>query len=598
MNLFILQNAVTAQRNKQYQEAVNLYQQFLHHNPNHAEGWHLFGSLLGSLGQFQHAIPALLNAKKVGGNDPNIVVSLVDCYLKAEKFTDASHQLQQFKSSFGELKEYHLLTAKLLESQGKLSEAIAALQTGIHAFPNEYAFYYSIAEIHNQVEDYPQAIWAYQKALELKPGSLVCHHNLGICYRLDGKPAHALEHYQVLLNANHVSFQLFHNVGNAYSDLGDLEKGIHFFERALQLNLGYLETHQNLNDLYWETNQTELFLTSYLRAMAEFPTEFVFVSEYCKSLMRITQYQQALTVLEERQTAFSNDNEYWYLIAKAKFGLEQSNEALNAIDKVNSATLSIDLMVDIGELLVELKAYDKAKPLLQKAVDTDPYNQAALAYLGCCWRKSHDERLPVLNNYDDLVQEFQLFDTDNNAEDQAYIADLIAFLRTLHSAEQQPLNQTLMEGTQTRGSLFDVEDVLITKLTDKIKWAIGQYVNKASEVQTPWYPDLAKSSFKFSGSWSVLLKEEGFHSNHFHSMGTLSSVIYLKLPSSVKDQDSKQGWLKFGEPNLKDASEFPPDRFVQPVVGKLVLFPSYAWHGTVPFTSNEERMTIAFDVKF
>jgi hypothetical protein len=27
----------------------------------------------------------------------------------------------------------------------------------------------------------------------------------------------------------------------------------------------------------------------------------------------------------------------------------------------------------------------------------------------------------------------------------------------------------------------------------------------------------------------------------------------------------------------------------------LVLFPSYLWHGTVPFSSNQARLTVAFD---
>jgi hypothetical protein len=31
------------------------------------------------------------------------------------------------------------------------------------------------------------------------------------------------------------------------------------------------------------------------------------------------------------------------------------------------------------------------------------------------------------------------------------------------------------------------------------------------------------------------------------------------------------------------------------VAGRLVLFPSYMWHGTVPFLSPTARTTIAFD---
>ena len=37
-------------------------------------------------------------------------------------------------------------------------------------------------------------------------------------------------------------------------------------------------------------------------------------------------------------------------------------------------------------------------------------------------------------------------------------------------------------------------------------------------------------------------------------------------------------------------------RAVQPQVGRLVLFPSFMSHGTVPFTAPHPRLTVAFDV--
>ena len=33
----------------------------------------------------------------------------------------------------------------------------------------------------------------------------------------------------------------------------------------------------------------------------------------------------------------------------------------------------------------------------------------------------------------------------------------------------------------------------------------------------------------------------------------------------------------------------------KPGVGRLVLFPSYVWHGTIPFHAAQNRTTIAFD---
>ena len=34
----------------------------------------------------------------------------------------------------------------------------------------------------------------------------------------------------------------------------------------------------------------------------------------------------------------------------------------------------------------------------------------------------------------------------------------------------------------------------------------------------------------------------------------------------------------------------------KPEPGMLVLFPSYMWHGTIPFVTGDSRLTIAFDI--
>jgi hypothetical protein len=84
--------------------------------------------------------------------------------------------------------------------------------------------------------------------------------------------------------------------------------------------------------------------------------------------------------------------------------------------------------------------------------------------------------------------------------------------------------------------------------------------------------------------------------NHIHHEGWISSCYYVAVPEAVKDEGAKQGWIKFGEPALDVVLKTPIRRAIQPVPGKLVLFPSYMWHGTVPFRDAAARTTIAFDV--
>ena len=74
----------------------------------------------------------------------------------------------------------------------------------------------------------------------------------------------------------------------------------------------------------------------------------------------------------------------------------------------------------------------------------------------------------------------------------------------------------------------------------------------------------------------------------------MSSVYYVDVPAEVADEQAMSGWLKFGEPRYPSPI-MKPERYLQPRAGRLVLFPSYFWHGTNPIHGSQPRTTIAFD---
>jgi hypothetical protein len=100
--------------------------------------------------------------------------------------------------------------------------------------------------------------------------------------------------------------------------------------------------------------------------------------------------------------------------------------------------------------------------------------------------------------------------------------------------------------------------------------------------------------YQFNGVWSVRLRPGGRHVDHIHPMGWLSSACYIALPEAVGI--GHEGWIKFGEPSVTTPTPLPAEHFVRPEPGMLVLFPSYMWHGTVPFSGDSPRLTIAFDL--
>jgi hypothetical protein len=229
-----------------------------------------------------------------------------------------------------------------------------------------------------------------------------------------------------------------------------------------------------------------------------------------------------------------------------------------------------------------------------KALALDCYNQLALAMQGTCWRLMGDGRDGVLNGYDDLVQVFDLKAPDGYRDIETFNADLGRALEELHPATREYLGQSLRGGTQTSNDLFAARHPLVERLRGRIEDAIGQYISRMRAA--PDHPLIARRArgYAFSGSWSSRLRSGGFHINHLHPGGWISSCYYVDVPAVVRDDQHRQGWIKFGQPSFDVGLE--PERAIKPVPGRLVLFPSYMWHGTIPFQDDGARATIAFDV--
>ena len=101
--------------------------------------------------------------------------------------------------------------------------------------------------------------------------------------------------------------------------------------------------------------------------------------------------------------------------------------------------------------------------------------------------------------------------------------------------------------------------------------------------------------YRIQGAWSVRLRPNGFHRDHFHAEGWLSSAFYVETPETALGTDEKQGWIRFGQPPFRTEPPLPAEHYVRPKPGRLVLFPSYMWHGTNAIHGAETRTTIAFD---
>jgi uncharacterized protein (TIGR02466 family) len=200
-------------------------------------------------------------------------------------------------------------------------------------------------------------------------------------------------------------------------------------------------------------------------------------------------------------------------------------------------------------------------------------------------------------HYESLVKTFELPDTISHDGAADFCKKLSAYLSTQHTATSAPLHQTLNGGTQTRGNIFSQSDnKLIGCLKAFCEQSIKDYISELDKVAQPHpYLPALSNDIKFVGAWSVNLSNKGYHTNHVHPEGGLSAVFYVDIPNNLNESD-EEGHLVFGKPNFDLPIDLTHEFSVMPKVGKLVVFPSYFWHGTIPFHSSEKRLTVAFDV--
>jgi len=216
-----------------------------------------------------------------------------------------------------------------------------------------------------------------------------------------------------------------------------------------------------------------------------------------------------------------------------------------------------------------------------QAADILPYAETA-------WRMTGDSRLEWLTGDPNLVSVIDL------REGLSAIRGLAELLRSLHAVSGRYLNQSVRGGSQTDGPLFSRVEPEIRALRAVIVQAVEKHAARFRSLPDghPQKKSTAGKRIRFSGSWSVRLVDGGFHANHVHPRGWISSALYLGLPAQVSDGE---GWLALGEPPANLGLDVAPTRMIEPKVGQLALFPSWMWHGTRPFPKGE-RLTVAFDV--
>ncbi|MBZ9612804.1 tetratricopeptide repeat protein [Rheinheimera maricola] len=541
---------------------------------------------------------------------------------QAEQYFERAIQAAQANTTFKKSYANFLLTSQ------RYTEALALYQPLQALNPADTDISYGIAFVHYQQQRYRAALslidktsvpdtsaakWLTLKARALidcgKPDDAVrsldqalklTPDNSGLtltkilALRQLQQPQQALDCFQQLPDSATTRYL----AGCLYYDLQQYDVAEQQLLQALALQPDYIDAHAAINKLYWEHSNSTQFLSSFQRALIAIPNSTAVYLSYISHLLMAERLEAAIAVTNQAIQHCGKQHQLLHALGTLHCKQNQIDKAMPLFQQaLAQAPNSVRYQLDNANCLLKAQQYHAALPLLQQARQIAPDNQEVWAYLGLCWRLMADPQHNWLNNYSQFISVKKLPTPAGYESFAAFWQELKTAVNALHTTDHQPLDQSVRNGTQTVGFLFNNPAGIVQIYRDLLTEHLQQYL--AALPSDPDHPLLRRitSNQRFSGSWSVKLRNDGFHTNHVHPQGWLSICTYLHVPETISATDPQhQGWLKLGETSLQLGEREQIARSICPEEGLCVIFPSYIWHGTVPFNGDDARITLPCDV--
>lgn len=557
-------SAIAAEQSARTDDALRHYAAATRAAPGNAGIWNSYGALLGRMGQGDAALGAW---QKAVAAVPGHLESWINIAIAALDRADWPLATQA------------LGTARALAPADPRVASVAG----------------SVAQAQG---DAAAAVAAFSAAIAARPGDLPSRHNRASALRVLGRANEALADLDAAIAAGLRAPETLLTRGHVLADLGRFDEAVAQYRALAAAQPDFEPVQTALTELLPQIGRKAEALDGYRAALQNpAPPERFLAGIAAARGVGDTDAMRAFIAAAHRQHGAEVRWELGLISADITSGahdaalagaqaLAQRRPDLGAAQNVLAWTL-----LRSGD-----PAAAQAPALAATRLMGD--SQSPWSLLTLIWRLLGDPREHWLIDYERLIMVADLPVPPGWATLPAFLGDLAAALAAKHNTFAAPADQTLRGGTQTRGTLFDSAEPVIRALRDAAMLAVRDCLSALApeQMSKPGHPFLGRLSpdLRFSGSWSVRLKSQGFHVSHMHPQGWLSSAFYVALPPEVGATDA--GALQFGVPEAALGLDLAPRRIVRPAPGRLVIFPSYAWHGTLPFESDAARLTAAFDV--
>ena len=357
--------------------------------------------------------------------------------------------------------------------------------------------------------------------------------------------------YKKIVEIEPNNYKAHNNLGNALKELGKLEEAATSYRKAIKIKSDYTKAHFNLGNILNDFGKFKEAIPSLLLALKINPNYDEAHNCLAISYKKLEKFEQAITHYKKANTSESRAQ-----ILQCLYVLKKTNEYIKYLSKL---------------------CRDDPKNIKVASISTFVSNQLNL-----------DNIYPFCKN----PLKFIFFKNikSNFIPFKKFINSLINECNNLTSVWE---SRTTKKGFQSKGNLFKLQALPILNLKKIILEVINEYKIKY-KTKPDGFISRWPNKFSLLGWYNRLLKH-GYQRPHIHPGGWLSGCFYLKMPKQLKKDEGAINFGLHGYDYPIVNSDIPSYQY-SPIEGDLILFPSSLFHKTLPFSSNDERHVIAFDI--
>lgn len=438
-----------------------------------------------------------------------------------------------------------------------------------------------------------EAVAAYEAITRAFPGHAVAFHNLASTLGDAGRPAAAEQAARQAMRLGLDAPETRLVCARAVQSQGRFDEAGELFREALKRRPFYLDALRDLAQLRWMcTASAAEAVVPVDAALARAPGEPELLLLKAQVLGACNEPAAELALLRQASAAQPGHARLAHALASAALRAGEAAESWAAAQR--AAALAPDEPATHVAVIDALLVLGEARQAEQVALAQQarrPPDQHLLARLAICWRLLGDARYGELYDYDGLVSVLELATPPGWASLADYLAELEAVLHAEHRYRTHPFQQSIRDGSQV-ANVMQLPHPAAQALAQAIDAPIREHLARLGQGADP-VRALNRGGYATHGGWSIRMQAGGRHLNHVHPEGWISTACYIQRPGTLQ---GREGHLKLGEPGVPMNPLPPPERYVEPRLGRIVFFPSYMWHGTVPFSTEGVRMSVAFDL--